>query len=173
MPDSSKRLRATFSAAVSPRGVTRPTPVIATRCMCFQRFYNNGAVSSRGQGIKGCLTVWGISDGNRSVTVAAVTVALIRVQVGIPLTQPDVSSEVVWGGRPRPRGGPCLRVRQRDAKRPARSRGTAPQSRSQRQRLSERDTQTGAFRKPAAVPEQKRLRTWRSLDRRVFGQTCS
>ena len=114
MPDSSKRLRATFSAAVSPRGVTRPTPVIATRCMCFQRFYNNGAVSSRGQGIKGCLTVWGISDGNRSVTVAAVTVALIRVQVGIPLTQPDVSSEVVWGGRPRPRGGPCLRVRQRD-----------------------------------------------------------
>jgi hypothetical protein len=43
-----------------------------------------------------------------------ISIEAAMLQVGIPMTQPDVSSEVMWGGRPRRRGGPCLRVRQRD-----------------------------------------------------------
>src|ERR1017187_7628339 len=35
-------------------------------------------------------------------------------KVGIPLTQPDVASEVVSCGRPPPWGAPCRRLRQRD-----------------------------------------------------------
>src|ERR1022692_4777303 len=72
------------------------------------------------------------------------TKAQIVPKVGIPLTQPDVASEVVSCGRPRPCGGPCLRVRQRDGGVRA-VQGNAPPSRSQRQRLSERDTQLSRF----------------------------
>ena len=35
-----------------------------------------------------------------------------RMHLGIPLTQPNASGAVAWGGRPRE--GPCLRFRQRD-----------------------------------------------------------
>src|ERR1035437_2905888 len=60
------------------------------------------------------------------------------------------------GGRPRPRGGPCLRFRQRDegvprgpggpphavqGDRPTRSRGTAPPRRCQSDYLSQADSQ--------------------------------
>ena len=55
------------------------------------------------------------------------------------MTQPEVSSEVVWGGRPRRRGGPCLRDRQRDEDSRA-VQGDRPTNRRQREWLSERDT---------------------------------
>src|ERR1017187_7427355 len=65
-------------------------------------------------------------------TVYQLTVTVCR-RLGIPFTQPDVSGEVVQGGHPRPRGGPCLRLRQRDGgvvpRGDPRSRGTAPPSR--------------------------------------------
>ena len=35
-------------------------------------------------------------------------------QVAIRLTQVGAVGSTEWGGRPRPRGGPCLRFRQRD-----------------------------------------------------------
>jgi hypothetical protein len=61
-------------------------------------------------------------------------------KLAIHLTQVGAVGRSWWGGRPRPRGGPCLRFRQRDEDVPCGPGGPPHQSRRQSDYLSQVDS---------------------------------